>query len=45
MPERVDFFFSFRSPYSYLAGPRAFSDEIRKIEEVTGRDLSAWRKV
>ena len=22
--ERVDFFFSFRSPYSYLAGPRAF---------------------
>ncbi len=23
--ERVDFFFSFRSPYSYLAGPRAFA--------------------
>jgi 2-hydroxychromene-2-carboxylate isomerase len=22
--ERVEFFFSFRSPYSYLAGPRAF---------------------
>jgi len=22
---RVDFFFSFRSPYSYLAGPRAFA--------------------
>lgn len=23
--QRVDFFFSFRSPYSYLAGPRAFA--------------------
>ena len=23
--ERVEFFFSFRSPYSYLAGPRAFA--------------------
>ena len=23
--ERLDFFFSFRSPYSYLAGPRAFA--------------------
>jgi 2-hydroxychromene-2-carboxylate isomerase len=25
MTARVDFFFSFRSPYSYLAGPRAFA--------------------
>jgi 2-hydroxychromene-2-carboxylate isomerase len=25
MSARVDFFFSFRSPYSYLAGPRAFA--------------------
>jgi len=25
MSESVDFFFSFRSPYSYLAGPRAFA--------------------
>ena len=24
-PPRLDFFFSFRSPYSYLAGPRAFA--------------------
>ena len=24
-PARVDFFFSFRSPYSYLAAPRAFA--------------------
>jgi 2-hydroxychromene-2-carboxylate isomerase len=24
-PARLDFFFSFRSPYSYLAGPRAFA--------------------
>ncbi|MCW2959005.1 MAG: hypothetical protein JWP18_1808 [Solirubrobacterales bacterium] len=24
-PERLDFFFSFRSPYSYLAAPRAFA--------------------
>jgi 2-hydroxychromene-2-carboxylate isomerase len=23
--ERIDFYFSFRSPYSYLAGPRAFA--------------------
>ena len=36
--ERVDFFFSFRSPYSYLAAPRAFAladryaiDEHRKL--------------
>jgi 2-hydroxychromene-2-carboxylate isomerase len=25
MTQRVDFFFSFRSPYSYLAAPRAFA--------------------
>lgn len=25
MSESLDFFFSFRSPYSYLAGPRAFA--------------------
>lgn len=25
MSARLDFFFSFRSPYSYLAGPRAFA--------------------
>lgn len=25
MADRVDFYFSFRSPYSYLAGPRAFA--------------------
>jgi len=25
MAEHVEFFFSFRSPYSYLAGPRAFA--------------------
>jgi len=25
MAARVDFYFSFRSPYSYLAGPRAFA--------------------
>jgi 2-hydroxychromene-2-carboxylate isomerase len=24
-PRRIDFFFSFRSPYSYLAAPRAFA--------------------
>ncbi len=25
MPERVDYFFSYRSPYSYLSAPRAFA--------------------
>jgi len=25
MATRVDYFFSFRSPYSYLSGPRAFA--------------------
>jgi 2-hydroxychromene-2-carboxylate isomerase len=28
-PARLDFFFSFRSPYSYLAAPRAFALPVR----------------
>jgi 2-hydroxychromene-2-carboxylate isomerase len=36
---RVDFYFSFRSPYSYLAGPRAFALPERYDIELTFRGV------
>lgn len=36
---RIDFFFSFRSPYSYLAGPRAFALADRHAVEVAFRGV------
>ena len=38
-PVRLDFFFSFRSPYSYLAGPRAFALPDRYDVEVAFRGV------
>jgi len=38
-PARLDFFFSFRSPYSYLAGPRAFALPDRYDVEVAFRGV------
>ena len=38
-PRRVDFFFSFRSPYSYLAAPRAFALGDRGDVEVVFRGV------
>jgi 2-hydroxychromene-2-carboxylate isomerase len=38
-PARLDFFFSFRSPYSYLAGPRAFALTERFDVEVAFRGV------
>jgi 2-hydroxychromene-2-carboxylate isomerase len=38
-PARLDFFFSFRSPYSYLAGPRAFALPERFDVDVTFRGV------
>jgi 2-hydroxychromene-2-carboxylate isomerase len=37
--ERVDFFFSFRSPYSYLAAPRAFALSDRYAVDVVFRGV------
>ncbi len=37
--ERVDFFFSFRSPYSYLAAPRAFALPDRYAVDVVFRGV------
>lgn len=37
--DRIDFFFSFRSPYSYLAAPRAFALEDRYDVEVVFRGV------
>jgi 2-hydroxychromene-2-carboxylate isomerase len=39
MTARLDFFFSFRSPYSYLAAPRAFALSERFDVEVTYRGV------
>lgn len=39
MSGRVDFFFSFRSPYSYLAAPRAFALPARFDIELTYRGV------
>jgi len=39
MSARVDFFFSFRSPYSYLAAPRAFALADRYEVEVAYRGV------
>jgi 2-hydroxychromene-2-carboxylate isomerase len=39
MPERIDFFFSFRSPYSYLAAPRAFALRERYDADVVFRGV------
>jgi 2-hydroxychromene-2-carboxylate isomerase len=36
---RIDFFFSFRSPYSYLAGPRAFALAERHDVDVVFRGV------
>ena len=38
-PVRLDFFFSFRSPYSYLAGPRAFALSDRFDVEIAFRGV------
>ena len=38
-PARLDFFFSFRSPYSYLAAPRAFALPERFAVEVAFRGV------
>lgn len=37
--ERLDFFFSFRSPYSYLAAPRVFALEDRYAVDVVFRGV------
>jgi 2-hydroxychromene-2-carboxylate isomerase len=39
MSERLDFFYSFRSPYSYLAAPRAFGLADRFDVELTFRGV------
>lgn len=39
MSGAVDFFFSFRSPYSYLAAPRAFALRVRYDVELTYRGV------
>lgn len=39
MTEQIDFFFSFRSPYSYLAAPRAFALADRHDVEVRFRGV------
>lgn len=39
MTEPIDFFFSFRSPYSYLAGPRAFALPERYDIEIVFRGV------
>lgn len=39
MTRRIDFFFSFRSPYSYLAAPRAFALAERYDAEVVFRGV------
>jgi 2-hydroxychromene-2-carboxylate isomerase len=38
-PTQIDFFFSFRSPYSYLAAPRAFALPERSNVEVVFRGV------
>lgn len=38
-PEQVEFFFSFRSPYSYLAAPRAFALAERYAIEISFRGV------
>lgn len=39
MTAQIDFFFSFRSPYSYLAGPRAFELADRHEAEIVFRGV------
>jgi 2-hydroxychromene-2-carboxylate isomerase len=39
MSRRIDFYFSFRSPYSYLAAPRAFALEDRHDVEIGFRGV------